>query len=214
MKNIIRKMLCISLLSVTLLSSLTVGVNAAWKNDSAGYWYTDGNSRTIGWKLINSSWYYFGQDGYMQHNKIVGDFYLYSNGEGVALRDTKIHIKMPMDWARIDDYYYENNINNKTILGYNETNIAGIDLNKFMYGYIMGLTQNQPNVINTKKSFNGYDADCYEYNMNTNEGIKKVYAVNVIHNNVVYTFAIAGAVADSEQNKKTLEDLLNLTLTL
>lgn len=146
---------------MNLLSSLTLGVNAAWKNDSTGYWYTEGNSRTIGWRLIDSSWYYFGQDGYVQHNKIVDNYYLYSNGEGVALKDTKMHIKIPMDWARIDDYSYENNINNKTILAYDETNIAGMDQNKFMYGYVSGFTQNEANVVSTKKSFNGHDSNCY-----------------------------------------------------
>lgn len=50
--------------------------------------------------------------------------------------------------------------------------------------------------------------------MNTNEGIKKAYAVIVINNNIVHAFVIAGDAADSEQNKKVLEDLLNLTLTL
>ena len=119
---------------------------------------------------------------------------------------------MPMDWARFDDNSYTHN--NKTALLYSENNIAGIDENAFIDGFKSGVTQNSANVISTKKNFNGYNANCFEYNMDTNQGIKKAYAVIFINNNIAYAFAIASSASDYEQDKKVLEDLLNLTITL
>lgn len=200
------------LLSTTLLAGLPLGVSAEWKNNTKGWWYTEGNSYATGWRLINSSWYYFDDNGYVEHNKIIGNYYLYSNGEGVALMDTKIHIKMPMDWARIDDNSYMHN--NKTALLYGGEKIPGNDIDGAIDGFKSGLTKNSSNVISTKKNYNGYDANCYEYNMDTKQGIKKAYSVVFIKNNIYYAFVIASSDSDYEQDKKALEDLLNLSITL
>ncbi|EDT76662.1 N-acetylmuramoyl-L-alanine amidase family protein [Clostridium butyricum] len=40
--------------------------SAAWKQDSNGWWNTEGNSYSIGWKQIDGAWYYFTSNGYMQ----------------------------------------------------------------------------------------------------------------------------------------------------
>lgn len=40
--------------------------SAAWKQDSNGWWNTEGSSYSTGWKQIDGSWYYFASNGYMQ----------------------------------------------------------------------------------------------------------------------------------------------------
>lgn len=45
----------------------TIEANAAWKKDSTGWWYTEGNSYAKNtWRLINGNWYYFDNRGYMK----------------------------------------------------------------------------------------------------------------------------------------------------
>lgn len=60
-----------------------ISASAAWKQDSTGWWNTEGNSYSIGWKQIDGSWYYFGSNGYMKTGWVNDNgswYYLNSNG--------------------------------------------------------------------------------------------------------------------------------------
>lgn len=50
---------------------------AAWKKDSAGWWYDngDGTYPANQWKEISGKFYYFGADGYMLHDTVTPDNY-------------------------------------------------------------------------------------------------------------------------------------------
>ncbi|XBG90399.1 hypothetical protein V4S38_10260 [Enterococcus cecorum] len=54
-----------------------------WKENSTGKWYqlADGSYPKKVWKLIDGSWYYFDEHGYMVHDKWIGNYYLKSNGQ-------------------------------------------------------------------------------------------------------------------------------------
>lgn len=72
----------LTMLSVCFLNN--VKVEAAWRKNSIGWWYTQGNSWATGWKLINGNWYYFDSNGYMQTGWIKSGqdwYYLYGSGE-------------------------------------------------------------------------------------------------------------------------------------
>jgi hypothetical protein len=58
----------------------TTQVSSQWKQDSKGWWYTEGNSYATGWKLIQGNWYYFNPDGYMACDTIIDDYYLNADG--------------------------------------------------------------------------------------------------------------------------------------
>ena len=73
---------------VSLLMTNQVGVNAEWKNDANGWWYSEGNSWKSGWGNINNNWYYFNSDGYMAHDTIIDGYYLNSNGVGTKILST------------------------------------------------------------------------------------------------------------------------------
>ena len=64
-----------------------IEVNAEWKQDSNGWWYSENNSWYTRWQHINNQWYYFGQDGYMAHDTIIDSYYL--NGDGIYLNPIK-----------------------------------------------------------------------------------------------------------------------------
>lgn len=80
MRKNIKRVICIALLSVSLLGFSSIGVNAEWKQDSNSWWYEDGNSLLTGWKEIGGNWYYFYSDGYMAQNQYIGSYYLGSDG--------------------------------------------------------------------------------------------------------------------------------------
>lgn len=70
-----------------ILTALPIRANAAWKQDSVGWWYEEGNSWTTGWKQIGEGWYYFDNSGYMKTGWVAinGSWYYFkSNGEMVV----------------------------------------------------------------------------------------------------------------------------------
>lgn len=62
LKSLIAAVVC----SLTLVTIYPISVSAAWKQDSTGWWNTEGNSYSIGWRSINNTWYYFDSNGYMK----------------------------------------------------------------------------------------------------------------------------------------------------
>lgn len=68
------------LLAISVLTLNSVGVNAQWKQDPNGWWNTEGNSWTVGWKEIDSKWYYFNSDGYMAHDTTIDGYKIGSDG--------------------------------------------------------------------------------------------------------------------------------------
>jgi transglutaminase/protease-like cytokinesis protein 3 len=69
-----------SLLVTSILALSPIEANAEWKQNSKGWWYTEGNVWATGWKLIDKNWYYFYSDGYMAHDTTINGYYLNSGG--------------------------------------------------------------------------------------------------------------------------------------
>ncbi|MBY6836825.1 hypothetical protein FDG50_05855 [Clostridium botulinum] len=91
MKNL-KKLLLVLLVFCGLSIINSIQANAAWRQNSTGWWYTDGNSWVTGWKNINNEWYYFDSTGYMKTGWIYDNgnwFYTYSNGTMAS--NTKIN---------------------------------------------------------------------------------------------------------------------------
>ncbi|WP_294407023.1 cell wall-binding protein [uncultured Clostridium sp.] len=68
---------------IAMLSLIAInpgGANAEWKSNNSGWWYTEGSTWATGWKYIDGNWYYFYSDGYMDHDCLIGNYYLNSNG--------------------------------------------------------------------------------------------------------------------------------------
>lgn len=81
MKNFkLKKLVAFVLVAMTIATVSPVGASAAWKQNSNGWWNTEGNSYSTGWKEIGGNWYYFYSDGYMAQNQYIGNYYLGNNG--------------------------------------------------------------------------------------------------------------------------------------
>ena len=74
------KVIASSLALASMLTIYPIRANAEWKQDSNGWWNTEGSSWSVGWKEIDGKWYYFRQDGYMAHDTAIDGYELGSDG--------------------------------------------------------------------------------------------------------------------------------------
>lgn len=75
-----KKFLSLILSSALLVSIISVPVQAEWKQDSTGWWYTQGSSWVTGWKQIDGKTYYFYSNGYMAHDTVIDGYQIGSDG--------------------------------------------------------------------------------------------------------------------------------------
>jgi len=76
----IKKFIALTIITTTILGTSSIGANAEWKSDSQGWWNTEGNSYSVGWKQIDSKWYYFDKSGYMVTNTEINGYKIDNNG--------------------------------------------------------------------------------------------------------------------------------------
>ncbi len=68
-KQNLRKIITMGLIATSLIAVAPMQVNAEWKKDNTGWWYTEGNSCVKdSWKQINGKWYHFDWQGYMKQD--------------------------------------------------------------------------------------------------------------------------------------------------
>lgn len=81
--NFIKRVMALSILSVSLLGVSSVQANAEWRQDNVGWWYSQGNTylkNTWFYDNATGKQYYFGNDGYMAKNTTVGSYRLGYDG--------------------------------------------------------------------------------------------------------------------------------------
>jgi hypothetical protein len=62
----LKKLIAVVVAALTIATMSPIGASAAWKENSNGWWNTEGSSWSTGWRSVDNSWYYFGSDGYMK----------------------------------------------------------------------------------------------------------------------------------------------------
>lgn len=83
------KIIAGTLIIGSIFSLNPVGASAVWKQDSKGWWNSEGNFWSIGWKEINGEWYCFDSNGYMKTGWIQdGDKWYYLNSSGDMAKNT------------------------------------------------------------------------------------------------------------------------------
>lgn len=105
--NKLKKISLMMLVFVVIAIANPIGASAAWKRDSGGWWYTEGNSWATGWRNIDNSWYYFyPKSGYMAIQTTVNGYYMNENGEWID--DTNFKFKASKAEQLVRDIYYPN----------------------------------------------------------------------------------------------------------
>jgi len=74
------KIIASTLVVASVLTLNPIGASASWRQDSNGWWNTEGNSWSVGWREIDGKWYYFNSNGYMTHDTIIDGYKLGSDG--------------------------------------------------------------------------------------------------------------------------------------
>lgn len=90
MKKLINIMLAfVAVLSLFLMN--TTSVNAEWKQDNTGWWYSQGSFFETGWSNIGGQWYYFDSNGYMKTGWFNdGGSWYYLKSDGTMAHDCTI----------------------------------------------------------------------------------------------------------------------------
>lgn len=65
-KKSLTKIISLSAIAICIGAFSSIGVNAEWRQDTNGWWYSQGNSYYTGLQFINHKYYYFNSNGYMQ----------------------------------------------------------------------------------------------------------------------------------------------------
>ena len=86
------KFIASSLVAASLLALNPIGATAEWKQNSNGWWNTEGSSWSVGWKEIDGKWYYFDNNGYMKTGWLQDDGkWYYLNSSGAMAKNTTIN---------------------------------------------------------------------------------------------------------------------------
>lgn len=79
----------IAVLSLFLINA--IGASAEWKQDSTGWWYSQGSFFETGWSSIGGQWYYFDSNGYMKTGWLNdGGSWYYLKADGTMAHDCTI----------------------------------------------------------------------------------------------------------------------------
>lgn len=165
------KLIASSLVLLSVLALNPIRASAEWKLDSNGWWNTEGNSWSVGWRLVDGKWYYFGEDGYMKTGWLqdINEKWYYLNSDGSMAHDTTIEgYKIGSDgvWNQSAQNSSQQSSTTKNTLlnaNINSTTIGGVtgvkfeDVTKIVF--CDGRGRNKPVTVEDKqkiKEFMGY----------------------------------------------------------
>jgi hypothetical protein len=80
----LKKIIASSVIAFSFLALNPIGASAEWRQNQTGWWYAEGSSYSIGWKLIDGQYYYFSSNGYMMHDTYIDGYRLGSDGAWVV----------------------------------------------------------------------------------------------------------------------------------
>ncbi|MDU1509885.1 MAG: N-acetylmuramoyl-L-alanine amidase family protein [Clostridium butyricum] len=82
----LKKLVAMALTLATVTAVSPVAASAAWKQDAKGWWNTEGNSWSIGWRQIDGTWYHFDETGYMSTGWINDNGTWYYSAQSGAMQ--------------------------------------------------------------------------------------------------------------------------------
>lgn len=199
----LRKILASTLVAASILALKPIGASAAWKHDSAGWWYSNGSSWYTGWKKIDGKWYYFESNGYMAHDRYVNGYYLNSEGywDIYALPPTAsttlqgVSVKYPSTWEKVTmnglTVYCLDNQGTNVIAA--TLSMQGLTSKDYLDANIKGIKKNFGiDQVNTSTQIiNGRTVDILDYEYNSEENLLvKLHQVIFYNNNKAYIFSL------------------------
>ncbi|WP_315081524.1 cell wall-binding protein [uncultured Clostridium sp.] len=216
MKRIrLKKVMASALIVTSILALKPIGASAEWKNDNTGWWYSEGNSYSVGWRLIDGIWYYFYPNGYMAKDTTVDGSILNSNGAyDDETQSKKISVVYPSNWLKVvedsREIHYIDNKGSNVILG--AVNMGGlskenfIELEKLSLGHDFGISK----LETAEQVFNNKKADIIHYfQKDKNNRYITIFHVVFYKGNVAYVFTISELERISDENMASFKSMLN-----
>lgn len=140
-KENLKGIIIIGLIVTSIFTIIPIRASAEWKQDSNGWWNTEEDSWSVGWKEISGEWYYFDNNGYMKTGWIQHDnkwYYLHNDGsmaknttiEGYVLDSNGAWIQTTQNSSSTSK---ENNANNSNVVS---NNTKASDSNNLISGNV------------------------------------------------------------------------------
>jgi len=214
------KVIASLLIVASVLALNPVGASAEWKQDSNGWWNTEGSSWSVGWRQIDGKWYYFGQDGYMVHDTTIDGYNIGSDGTWIQSTQNS-SLTLQEDENITEDYVKSQGYKIITHLGEKDkytleklmlygSNVSGL------YGQIWGVQKVDPD------KYFGKQITVYGFKVK-NHPLEKIYNVEktsiyimICDDKVIGGYSIPDMDYDGgfySLDGKTLEEVTGLSCT-
>ena len=165
----LEKIIAVILAAVSLSTLHALKADAAWVKDSNGWWNTEGDSWSVGWRFIENEWYYFDSQGYMKNGWIFdGEKWYYLNTNGAMVKNTTIDgYKIGEDGSWIENEEQENkviennndsNSQDSSIYSENEINMAESYVKSQDYKIIKNIGGVSSYSLNKEMLYNSIDS--------------------------------------------------------
>jgi hypothetical protein len=169
----LQKVIINSLIVTSVLALSSIGASAEWRQDSNGWWNSEGSSWSVGWKEIDGEWYYFNSNGYMKTGWLNDNgtwYYLYNSGamakntiiDGYSVGSDGAWIEKATQNSSEQSTSTQNSLSGLSNVNPNATTISGVtgikssDITKIVFYDGRG---NKPLTVDDKqkvKEFMGY----------------------------------------------------------
>jgi len=215
-KGLLKKTLALGILATCLVAFNPMRANAEWKHDSTGWWYTEGNSFSIGWRYIDKNWYYFYPNGYMAKSTTINGHYLNDNGAWVdtAVQSQNITVVYPSNWIKapltsLDTcYLLDSKGTNVNLVLENMQGLSEEEYNK-LSDLDVKTNLGVDNIMVKEQEFNNNKSRVTKYYRVSNGVTIETYQVTFINNNTAYIFTIIGRDKISDENMLSFTKMLN-----
>jgi hypothetical protein len=109
-REFLKKVIVSGMTMLIITSMYTVSASAKWIEDSGDNWsWMEDGTKAVGWKAINSNWYYFDSYGVMNTGwELIDGNWYYLNNDGA----------MYTGWKLIDGKWYHLNENGQMSIGW------------------------------------------------------------------------------------------------
>lgn len=214
----IRKLLALAIVTTTILGTSAIGVNAEWKNNSDSTWSnTEVTNDYVGWKQVDSQWYYF-KSGIMQTGWVQDGsnwYYLSSKGNMLSNTTTPDGFNVGNNGAWIQNITTNNTSNTSTSLENtttsNSNNLTTLNNNT---DNSTKNTATNTGTINNGVVNNGTMTNNINVNVEQNDNsyekqLKKIQEDNKKSENSYYQYLLDGAKSDLQEAQAQLERIKN-----
>lgn len=136
-KQSLKKAIAVVLAATSIFALSATGASAAWRQDSRGWWNTEGNSYSKGWRNIGGTWYHFDNNGYMKTGWLNNGGWYYFSPSGA----------MQTGWIQAGGYWYYLKSNGVMAIGTVVTDgkISKFDITGKWLGYANSTQTNTSN---------------------------------------------------------------------